>query len=79
MMIKQISLEVGEMKTARILTVFSASDVSQDPKTLGLQVGSTMSPVRHVLLWLSWPDHCLVHRRRTVHHRLLDGQSPTAG
>lgn len=61
-----------------VLTVFSASDVGQDPEALGLQVGSAASPFRHILS-LSWPDHCLVNWRRTVYHRVLDRESSTAG
>lgn len=62
-----------------VLTVFSASDVGQDSEALGLQVGSAASPFGHVLVHLTGPDHCLVHGRRTVDHRVLDGQNPTAG
>lgn len=69
----------GRKGGVSVLTVFSASDVGQDPEALGLQVGSTTSPFRHILGCLSWPDHCLVNRRRTVYHRVLDRQSSTAG
>lgn len=62
-----------------VLTVFGAGDVGQDPEALGLQVGSTTSPFRHVLGCTSWSDHCLVHWRRTVYHRVLDRQSSTVG
>lgn len=62
----------------RVLTVLCAGDVGQDPEALGLQVGSTAGPFRHVLR-LSWPDHCLVDWRRTVHHRVLDWESTTVG
>lgn len=61
-----------------VLTVFGASDVGQDPEALGLQVGGTASPFRHVL-GLSWPDHRLVNWGRTVHHGVLDRQSSAAG
>lgn len=70
--------EQREGKTEIVLTVFSASDVGQDPEALGLQVGSTTSPFRHILGCFSWPDHCLVNRRRAVYHRVLDRQSATA-
>ena len=62
-----------------VLTIFSASDVGQDPEAFRLQVGSTASPLAHVLVRFYWPDHCLVHRRCAVYHRLLDGQSSTGG
>lgn len=62
----------------RVLTVLGAGDVGQDPEALGLQVGSTAGPFRHVLRF-SWPDHCLVDWRRTVHHRVLDWKSSTVG
>lgn len=52
--------------------------MGQDPEALGLQVGGTASPFRHVL-GLSWPDHRLVNWGRTVHHRVLDRQSSAAG
>lgn len=61
-----------------VLTVFGASDVGQHPEALGLQVGSTASPFRHVL-GLSWPDHRLVNWGRAVHHGVLDRQSSAAG
>lgn len=52
--------------------------MGQDPEALGLQVGSTAGPFRHVLRF-SWPDHRLVDWRRTVHHRVLDWKSTTVG
>lgn len=61
-----------------VLTEFGASDVGQNPEAFRLQVGSAASPVSHVQ-GLSWPDHCLVHWRCTIYHRLLDGQNTTAG
>lgn len=67
-----------EEKGGRVLTVLGAGDMSQDPEALGLQVGSTAGPLRHVLRF-SWPDHRLVDWRRTVHHRVLDWESPTVG
>lgn len=60
----------------RVLTVLGAGDVGQDPEALGLQVGSTARPFRHVLRF-SWPDHRLVDWRRTVHHWVLDWKSTT--
>lgn len=60
----------------RVLTVLGAGDVGQHPEALGLQVGSTARPFRHVLRF-SWPDHCLVDWRRTVHHWVLDWKSTT--
>lgn len=45
----------------RLLTVFGAGDVGQDPEALGLQVGCAAGPFGHVL-WFPWPDHGLVHR-----------------
>lgn len=68
----------GEGGGGKVLTVLGAGDVGQDPEALGLQVGSTAGPFRHILRF-SWPDHRLVDWRRTVHHRVLDWKSTTVG
>lgn len=52
--------------------------MGQDPEALGLQVGSTTGPFRHVLRF-SWPDDRLVDWRCTIHHRVLDWKSTTVG
>lgn len=56
----------------RVLTVFGPCDVREDTERLGLQVGSTASPFRKLVLFILCFYHSLVYWRGTVHQRIFD-------
>lgn len=54
------------------LTILRSCDMSKDAEGLGLKVGGTPGPLRHLRFLIIGFDHSLVNRRGAVHERVLN-------